>query len=395
MPIQFQCPVCLANYSVDDKEIGKKAWCKSCGQRLEVPVPPRLRTVVGAVQPTLPPQRSTDILGTPVVATQPPTSSPQRSAETLGTPVITTPPPTLPPIYPSRRSDPSRNALVVFGLIISGILLVSLVVIAIVMAGRFSTTEPTRPPVADRHADPVTTITIQTAPKKSAPSVSSPPTRRPQDGDQVYRRIAGSAVLIACKDATGSGIVVSRDRRLILTNYHVVPLDLPFSVIFPKYSDSGEIIADASEYTISHENAEGRGKVVARDSKRDLALIRVDRIPSSAKAISIADYPAATGSTVYVVGGSGTRDNLLWRLTKGTVRGRTHRQTIVEIGVIDCMVLETDAAINRGDSGALVANDQGELVGVVSYTDTSQRQVAGNIDVTEVKKFLDEHLPSR
>jgi transcription elongation factor Elf1 len=51
MAIRFACPVCKTPYTVDDRDAGKKADCKKCGQRLQVPSPPRLKTVLGEVIP--------------------------------------------------------------------------------------------------------------------------------------------------------------------------------------------------------------------------------------------------------------------------------------------------------------------------------------------------------
>ena len=47
MAIRFACPVCAAEYTVNDRFAGKKSDCKVCGQRLQVPNPNRARTVLG------------------------------------------------------------------------------------------------------------------------------------------------------------------------------------------------------------------------------------------------------------------------------------------------------------------------------------------------------------
>ena len=51
MAIRFACPACETAYTVNDRDAGKKADCKKCGQRLQVPSPPRLKTVLGEVLP--------------------------------------------------------------------------------------------------------------------------------------------------------------------------------------------------------------------------------------------------------------------------------------------------------------------------------------------------------
>jgi len=69
-----------------------------------------------------------------------------------------------------------------------------------------------------------------------------------------------------------------------------------------------------------------RGEVIERDASRDLALIRVERLPDRAGAILFARSPATTGSIIYSDGASGVDENLLWRLTKGNVRGRIQKR---------------------------------------------------------------------
>src|SRR4051794_27051102 len=65
MSITFACPKCSQSYTVNDRDAGKKAECKMCGQRLQVPAPARLHTTLGslpdepasAAEPALEPYR--------------------------------------------------------------------------------------------------------------------------------------------------------------------------------------------------------------------------------------------------------------------------------------------------------------------------------------------------
>jgi S1-C subfamily serine protease len=216
----------------------------------------------------------------------------------------------------------------------------------------------------------------------------------PLNGEQIYPRLVrGSALILTPPADAGSGLVVHTGRRLVVTNYHVVGRESKVAVVFPLYDGSGALITDTRKYLSRSREIAVPGQVVDRDSSRDLALIRVERIPERAGALPLARRPAATGATVYSVGGSGTDDNLLWRLTKGIVRGRAQRRDMTDHGRLDCMILETDAPVNPGDSGGAVMNEQGELIAVVSHFHTRQRQVSGNIDVDEVRAFLSRHLP--
>ena len=49
MAITFACPICNTVYTVADADAGKKDQCKKCGQRLQVPAPPRAKTILGEI----------------------------------------------------------------------------------------------------------------------------------------------------------------------------------------------------------------------------------------------------------------------------------------------------------------------------------------------------------
>ena len=105
----------------------------------------------------------------------------------------------------------------------------------------------------------------------------------------------------------------------------------------------------------------------------------------------MANQPAITGSTVYSIGNSELDDGLLWRLTRGTVRGRAIRT--LQNGS-ECTILETDAPVNPGDNGGPLVNDRAELVGVVSHFLLDQQLVSGNIDILVLKPFLENYQSS-
>ncbi|MCS7269505.1 MAG: serine protease [Gemmataceae bacterium] len=235
---------------------------------------------------------------------------------------------------------------------------------------------------------------------------------RPLAGEDIYRRLVRSVVMVEDNTGHGSGFVISRQQRLIVTNYHVVRGSRRVGLLFPLYDDQGEVITDLRKYMSRIREAGVVGDVLFQDPRRDLALVRVDRMPDKVEEVRLANNPAVTGSNVYSVGNSGLQQRqveeglivekpLLWRLTKGIVRGRTEYLAKLGSGrgnkkspfMINCMVLETDAPINPGDSGGPIVNNRAELVGVVSFYNVLQRQVSGNIDLTELRNFLAEKVP--
>jgi hypothetical protein len=58
--IRFACPRCQSILKVDDADFGRKGPCPRCGQRLQVPLPPRRalhRTVLGKLPPSIAPDQ--------------------------------------------------------------------------------------------------------------------------------------------------------------------------------------------------------------------------------------------------------------------------------------------------------------------------------------------------
>jgi S1-C subfamily serine protease len=225
--------------------------------------------------------------------------------------------------------------------------------------------------------------------KRGGAPVTMTPSESALSGEEAYQRLIKCTVLIVSPHGVGSGFVVDPDKRLVVTNFHVVGTERRVSVVFPQFDSKDELVTDAKRYDLRKEAAQFNGEVLKVDKRRDLAVVRVANLPARAAAVPLAKQPAATGSVVYSVGGSGAEDNLLWRLTKGTVRGRVHRTQEADFGTLDCMVLETDSPVNPGDSGGPVINDRGELVAVVSHGHRLARLVSGNIDVDEVRKLLE------
>ena len=158
----------------------------------------------------------------------------------------------------------------------------------------------------------------------------------------------------------GSGVIVSND-GYILTNNHV--------------------IEGADEITISLANGkEYEAKLVGRDaastqvSGTDLALLKIDAegLPSlpfgDSDQLEVGEWVIAIGSPL----------NLSQTVTRGIVsaKGRTGRPSGIQYGNF----LQTDAPINRGNSGGALINIRGELVGINTMIATSGF-TTGNIGI--------------
>jgi S1-C subfamily serine protease len=206
----------------------------------------------------------------------------------------------------------------------------------------------------------------------------------------VYDKVLPSTGLILVplgngKDSQGTCWVVDHDRKLVITNNHVVTDKKDVIVFFPMFNN-GEVIHLSSTHINSGERI--AAQVIHRDVNRDLALVRLEKLPPSAKPVNLATKTARPGETVHSIGNSGYGGGTLWRYTRGQVRIVCPINITIPTGIIKAKIVETQGPINRGDSGGPLLNDRGDLVGVVSSFSPTDRAITWNIDASEVRNFL-------
>lgn len=138
------------------------------------------------------------------------------------------------------------------------------------------------------------------------------------------------------KEGAGSGVIISED-GYIVTNNHVV--------------------AGADELTVTmNDNKEYSAKIIGCDESTDLALIKINA--KNLPAIKIADSDnIKVGEWVLAVGNPLGLNNTV---TAGIVSAKA--RSLGANGVES--FIQTDAAINAGNSGGALVNTQGELVGI-------------------------------
>lgn len=188
------------------------------------------------------------------------------------------------------------------------------------------------------------------------------------------------------KTSSGTGVLVDAEKKLVVTNFHVVGEARTAIVFFADMKD-GKPITTRSHYVDNVTKLGLRGRVLAVDRKRDLALIELDRVPEGATAIKLADTSASPGESVESVGNPGSSD-ALWVYTSGTVRSVYKKTFRTGAGDHDFQVVETQSPINTGDSGGPVVNTAGELVAISQAISPSARLVSYSVDVSEVRGFL-------
>ena len=150
----------------------------------------------------------------------------------------------------------------------------------------------------------------------------------------------------------GSGVILSAD-GYIVTNNHV--------------------IADADEITVTlNDNRTLPARLVGADENTDLALIKVesdsalDFLPvGNSESLKIGEWVLAVGNPF----------NLTSTVTAGIVSAKARSLGVYNGGIES--FIQTDAAINQGNSGGALVNARGELVGVNSVLTSPTGSYAG------------------
>jgi S1-C subfamily serine protease len=194
---------------------------------------------------------------------------------------------------------------------------------------------------------PTQTVTVPgaAAPSNASALVSNPPQA---SGDTksvaaIYREAGAGVVRIVQGQGQGSGFVISKD-GYILTNAHVVDSTGPVYVSFSN--------ADRTE-----------ARVIGKDPATDVALLKVDEPPAS-----LSPVPLGTSSNLQVgdpVVAIGNPFGLDRTVTSGIVSALGRQITSPSDSAINGAI-QTDAAINHGNSGGPLLNMRGEVIGINS-----------------------------
>ena len=233
---------------------------------------------------------------------------------------------------------------------------------------------------------------------RQEPARGEPPPTPADVGTSAYKSVLRSTVWIHSdrgkgRLATGSGSLIDRGRRLVLTNYHVAgEVGKKATVFFPQYDANKKAIPERQYYL----NRAGRlgisGEVIEIDKQGDLALIRVDRVPEGVPALPLAATSPEPGQTVHSIGNPG-KSGALWVYTPGKVRqvySKKWKAKLDEhtIQTFQAKVIETDSPTNPGDSGGPLVNDKGELVGVTQGGAIDAQSLSIFVDLSEVKRLI-------
>ena len=177
-------------------------------------------------------------------------------------------------------------------------------------------------------------------------------------------------------ESSGTGFIVD-EKGYIITNEHVVEGTVNVALTF----HNGETVP---------------GRVVAVDDKTDLALIKVDA-PFKLKELTMAeDKDLRVGQWVIAIGNSLCYSNSVTVGVVSFLERELYPDTQFPIrkqrGKLESTkYVQTDAAINRGNSGGPLVNLEGEVVAVNSLSLHGEVQNMNfSIPISDVKRFLKE-----
>lgn len=219
------------------------------------------------------------------------------------------------------------------------------------------------------------------------------------DAQKLYQQAVKSCVFIVVPVdggiSMGSGSLIDREKKIVLTNWHVVDAkDFAF-VQFPIYQKDGSILTDKKKYIANVPAGKAiRAKVLYRDRSRDLAFIQLDKVPPGTPAMKLAKKSVGVAATTWNIGSPGAVEQV-FSITKGEVRGVGIEKFMVGDGAglvfeVRAKVVTTTNPSNQGDSGGPLINKYGEQVAVTQSGKQSAQLVNRFIDVMEVRAYLNE-----
>ena len=159
-------------------------------------------------------------------------------------------------------------------------------------------------------------------------------------GGTIWEHFFGSAPSTYPVQAAGSGVIISSD-GYIVTNNHVVE--------------------DAEKVTITlNDKREYEGEIIGTDPASDLALIKINenRLPflkfANSDSVRIGEWVLAIGNPM----------GLNSTVTAGIISAKARQLNTGRNTMSDEVYLQTDAAVNSGNSGGALVNAAGQLVGI-------------------------------
>ena len=235
------------------------------------------------------------------------------------------------------------------------------------------------------------------APALVAAQQSSIPSRTAEEQKTIdlYKRVNRSVVFITTKsyvvdpftffddiqpqEGTGSGTIIDAEKRLVVTNLHVVQAAL-------QSGGSVEVMLASGESS--------KANLVGYDQENDIAVIKFSEKVGDVVAVPFGDSSKLeVGQRVFAIGNP---FGLYRSLTSGIVSS-LDRTMKTGNGTALRDLIQTDAAINPGNSGGPLLDSDGRLIGINTAILSQSGSSAGigfAVPINNIRRALPELLSS-
>ncbi len=217
------------------------------------------------------------------------------------------------------------------------------------------TPESTPHPTPTQVVQPVPTLVVPTPP----PPPPLPPLPEGTDYEtallvRIYEEVNPSVVYIGTGEGSGSGFVWDTEGHIV-TNFHVVH--------------------GAEEIRVRFwDGREASAEIVGEDADSDLAVIKVDPRGLELRPVRLGDsLKVRVGERAIAIGNP---FGLVGTMTAGIVSA-VGRSINAPSNYLIPEAIQTDAAVNPGNSGGPLLNSRGEVIGIVSQIRSPVRANAG------------------
>jgi len=177
--------------------------------------------------------------------------------------------------------------------------------------------------------------------------------------------------------ASGSGVIISDD-GYIVTNNHVI-------------SDGGTGVADEITVTLNENKKTFKAKIIGRDPSSDIAVLKIDgtglpyMIYGNSDNVQLGQWVLAVGYPL-TLEATVTAGIISAKVRTIGINGRQSQSPVESF-------IQTDAAVNQGNSGGALINTDGQLIGINSAILAPSGTYAGYsfaIPVNIVKKIVND-----
>jgi Do/DeqQ family serine protease len=209
--------------------------------------------------------------------------------------------------------------------------------------------------------------------------------QRQRQYDNPFRYFFGDSYEDQPRSGTGSGVIYTSD-GYIVTNNHVVEIGDEFTVTL-------------------HDNREFKARLVGKDPSTDMAVIKIDatNLPAieigNSDDVRVGEWALAVGNpfdltstvTAGIISAKGRDIHIIGSQNQEDPFGRVRRNKTVAPPIES--FLQTDAAVNPGNSGGALTDINGRLIGINSAIATPTGVFAGYafaIPVNLVKRIADD-----